>query len=199
MSDRLARLRGLLATVHDLERVSSLTAWDQEAMMPPQGAEGRADQRATLARLSHELLVSDELGRLLEELRQEEEALPYDSDDGSLIRGARRDHEKERRVPPQLRAELSRAGSLGLGAWLEARARQDFGILLPHLERQLELKRRYIECFEPAGDEYDLLLDDFEPGVTTAEAEAVLDELKEELVPLVEAVPELDPAEDVAR
>jgi carboxypeptidase Taq len=199
VSDRLARLKGLLGTIHDLERVSSLLAWDQETMMPPQGAEGRADQRATLVRLSHELLVADDLGRLLEELRPQEEALPFESDEASLIRVARRDHEKARRVPPELRAELSRAGSLGLGAWLEARARQDFGILLPHLERQLELKRRYVACFEPAADEYDVLLDDFEPGVTTAEAEAVLDELKEELVPLVASVPELEPDEDVAR
>ena len=84
--------------------------------MPPQGAEGRADQRATLARLSHELLVSDELGRLLDELRPREEELAYDSDDASLLRVARRDHEKARRVPPELRAELSRAGSLGVGA-----------------------------------------------------------------------------------
>jgi carboxypeptidase Taq len=199
VSDGLARLKETLGTIHDLERVSALVAWDQETVMPPQGADGRADQRATLVRLSHELLVADGLGRLLEELRPVEEALPYESDDGSLIRVARRDHEKARRVTPELRAELSRAGSLGLGAWLEARARQDFGILLPHLERQLELKRRYIACFEPAEDEYDIVLDDFEPGLTTAEAEAVLEELKDELVPLVAAVPKLDQAEDVAR
>jgi len=199
VSDALGRLKEILGTIHDLERVSSLVAWDQETMMPPQGAEGRADQRATLVRLSHELLVSDELGRLLDDLRLLEDELPYDSDDASLLRVARRDHEKARRVPAELRGELSRAGSLGLGAWLEARARQDFGILLPHLERQLELKRRYVECFDPAEDDYDVLLDDFEPGLSTAEAESVLEELKDELVPLVAAVSELDPDDDVAR
>src|SRR5256714_1224778 len=189
----------MLGTIHDLEGVSSLVAWDQETMMPPQGAEGRADQRATVVRLSHELVVSAELGRLLEELRPLEDELPYDSDDAGLLRMARRDHEKACRVPAELRAELSRAGSLGLGAWLEARARQDFGILLPHLERQLEVKRRYVACFDPAEDDYDVLLDDFEPGLTTAEAESVLEELKDELVPLVAAVPDLDRVEDVAR
>jgi carboxypeptidase Taq len=199
MSDALVRLKETLGTIHDLERIASLVAWDQETMMPPLGAEGRADQRATLVRLSHELLVSRELGRLLEELRSREDSLPYDSDEASLIRVVRRDREKALRVPAELRAELIRAGSLGLGAWLDARARQDFRILLPHLERQLELKRRYVECFDPAEDEYDVLLDDFEPGMTTAEAESVLEELKDELVPLVAAVPELDPAEDVAR
>ncbi|HEX6703011.1 MAG TPA: carboxypeptidase M32 [Gaiellaceae bacterium] len=199
MSDSLARLKEILGTIHDLERLGSLAAWDQETMMPPQGAEGRADQRATLVRLSHELLVSHELGRLLEEVRPYEETLPHDSDDASVIRVTRRDHEKARRVPPELRAELSRSGSLGLGAWLEARARRDFDVLLPYLERQLELRRRYIECFEPREDDYDVLLDDYEAGLTTAEAESVLEQVRDELVPLVAAMPELDPAEDVVR
>src|ERR671933_142116 len=107
-----------------------------------------------------ERLVSDELGKLLEELRGEEESLPYESDEASLIRVARRDHEKARRVPTELRAEILRAGALGLGAWLEARERRDFEVLRPHVERLLELKRRYIECFAPYDDAYDVLLDD---------------------------------------
>ena len=190
MNEKLRRLKVLLGEIYDLERVSSLLAWDQETQMPPAGAPARAEQRATIGRTAHERLISDELGGLLEELRGEEEALPYESDEASLIRVARRDHEKARRVPAELRAELLREGALGLGAWLEARERRDFEVLRPHLERTLELKRRYVECFEPAGDPYDVLLDDYERGLTTAEAEGVLEHLKRELVPLVEAVRE---------
>jgi carboxypeptidase Taq len=116
-----------------------------------------------------------------------EESLPYESDEASLIRVARRDHEKACRVPAELRAELLREGALGIGAWLQARDRRDFEVLRPHLDRQLELRRRYIDCFEPAGDPYDVLLDDYERGFTTAETESVLEHLKRELVPLVEA------------
>jgi carboxypeptidase Taq len=186
------RLKVLLGEIYDLERVGFLLAWDQETTMPPDGAAARAEQRATIGRAAHERLVSDELGRLLEELRGEEESLPYESDEASLIRVARRDHEKACRVPAELRAELLRTGALGLGAWLEARERRDFEVLRPHLERLLELKWRYIECFEPAGDPYDVLLDDYERGFTTAEAESVLEHLKRELVPLVEAAREAD-------
>jgi carboxypeptidase Taq len=186
--NRLERLRVLAGEIHDLERTTSLLAWDQETMLPPDGAGARAEQRATIGRVYHERLVSDELGRLLDDLRGEEEALPYDSDEASLIRLMRREHEKARRVPTELRAELSRAGALGLGAWLEARERRDFEILRPHVEGQLELKRRYLECFEPYDDPYDVLLDEYEHGLTTAEAERVLEHLKRELVPLVRAV-----------
>src|SRR2546421_9039506 len=186
----LERLRTLVGEIYDLERVGFLLAWDMETTMPPDAALARAEQRATIGRAAHERLVSDELGRLLEELRAEEDSLPYESDEASLIRVARRAPEKARGVPAELRAELLRAGALGLGAWLEARERRDFEVLRPHLERQLELKRRYIECFEPAGDPYDVLLDNYERGFTTAEAENVLEHLKRELVPLVEAAGE---------
>src|SRR5207237_1030688 len=81
---------------------------------------------------------------------------------------ARRDYEKAVRVPPELQAELERAGSLGYRAWLSARAENDFSIMLPHFERNLELRRRYVECFSPAGDPYDVVLDDYEPGMKTA-------------------------------
>jgi carboxypeptidase Taq len=190
MSQRLERLRVIGGEIHDLERTAHLLAWDQETMLPPEGARARAEQRATIGRVLHERLVSDELARLLEELRPEEEALAADSDEAALIRVVRREHEKARRVPTELRAELSRGGALGLGAWLQARERRDFEVLRPHLERQLELKRRYIDCFEPYDDPYDVLLDDYEQGLTTAATERVLEHLKRELVPLVRAVRE---------
>jgi carboxypeptidase Taq len=192
VSQAFERLRVLLGEIYDLERVGFLLAWDQETTMPPEGAPARAEQRATIGRAAHERLVSDELGRLLEELRGEEESLPYESDEASLIRLTRDEYEKARRVPAELRAELLRKGALGLGAWLEARERRDFEVLRPHLEGLLELKRRYVDCFEPAGDPYDVLLDDYERGFTTAETENVLEHLKRELVPLVEAAGEVD-------
>src|ERR671928_129653 len=142
MSETCDRLKILLGEIYDLERVGSLLTWDQETMMPAEGALPRAEQRATIGRAAHERLVSDELGRLLEGLRGMEESLPYESDEASLIRVARRDHEKACRVPAELRAELLREGALGHGAWLEARERCDFEVLRPQFERLLELRRR---------------------------------------------------------
>ena len=125
--------------------------------MPPAGAEARAEQLATLARIRHERLVSDELGRLLDQAAAETSGLPYESDEASLVRVARREWEKARRVPAELRAEITRASSLAEHAWVEARERSDFAAFLPHLERNVELRRRYAECFEGFdGFEHDL-------------------------------------------
>jgi carboxypeptidase Taq len=173
--------------VNDLGKAMGLLAWDQRTMMPAKGAAVRAEQLGTLSRLAHDLFTSDEIGRLLDELGDYEQSLDPESDEASLIRIVRRDYEKERRVPADLRTELTRAASSGYGAWVEARARSDYESFLPHLQRNLELRRRYAELFE-ADELYDALLDDYEPGMKTAEVREVFDVLKPELIGLVRMV-----------
>jgi carboxypeptidase Taq len=85
---------------------------------------------------------------------------------------------------------MTRAESLGYAGWLEARAAGDFELFRRHLERRLELTREYAACHEPYDDLYDVLLEDEEPGMRTADVEAVFARLKEELVPLVAGVGE---------
>ncbi len=61
-------------------------------------------------------------------------------------------------------------------------------MLLPHLERNVELTRRFADCYEgfPGfSHPYDPLLDEYEPEMTTERMRAVLAELREGLVPLV--------------
>jgi carboxypeptidase Taq len=183
-------LRQRLAEISDLGRARALLAWDERTMMPRGGAEARADQLATLARLRHERLASDELASLLDALRPRAERLPYDSDEASLVRVAQRDSDKARRVPAELRAEITRTASVAEHAWVEARRSSDFSLFAPHLERNVELKRRYAECFEPFDHPYDPLLDDFEPEAKTAAVRPVLEELRRGLVPLIDAVRE---------
>ena len=194
MNETYAELVRRLGEISDLEGAAGALGWDQLVMMPPGGAGVRAERLATLSRLAHERFSDDETGRLLEELRGLEEELPYDSDEASLLRVARRDWEKQRRVPASLAAEMARHASQADQAWVEARAASDYEAFKPWLQKTFDLKRRYVECFEEADDPYDILLDDFEPGLTAATVEEVFDRLKEGLVPLIAAAADTEDA-----
>ena len=185
MEPAFTELKERVAEISDLGATASLLAWDQQVKMPPGGAAVRAEQLATVSRLAHEALTSDEIGRLLDRLGPFEEAQPYDSDEASLIRLVRREWEKARRVPAELQGEIRRAGSLAMPVWVKARQESDFEQFVPALRKNLELRRRYVECFDDYDEPYDVLLDDFEPGMKTAEVRAVFDRLKQEQVPLV--------------
>jgi carboxypeptidase Taq len=185
VTDSLAQLKERLTRLTDLERIGRMLNWDQQTMMPPAGSEHRAEHLATLRRIQHEVLIDHETGRLLEELRPLEDSLDPDSDDAALIRVARRDYEKAVRVPTELRAEMVRAAAQARTVWVKAKAESDFQQFLPALERNFELRRRYVDCFEDVDEPYDILLDDFEPQTTTAEVRAIFEVLKGELVSLI--------------
>ena len=57
-----------------------------------------------------------------------------------------------------------RAAVEGHDIWAKARAGVRLPAVPPHLEHPVELRRRYIACFEGFDEPYDVLLDDFEPG-----------------------------------
>ena len=192
MDADLRALRERLAEISDLARASSVLAWDQKVTMPAGGHPARAEALATLSKVVHQKFVDDEIGRLLERLRPLEESLDYDSDDASLVRVTRRDWEKQRRVPTELRVQLTRAAALGNQVWIEARATNDFPRFLPSLQRNLELKRKYVDCFEWEDSPYTPLLDDFEPHMLTSEIAEVFGTIRPVLAELVREAPRVD-------
>ena len=195
-------LRTRLGEIGDLSRAASLLAWDERTMMPSAGGEARSEQLATLAKVRHEMFCDDEVGRLLDAAGAEVgEAEPGEASEhginADLVRVVSRDWAKARRVPSELRAEMARAGSAGEQAWVEARSASDYSILLPHLRRNVELTRRYADCYQgfPGfSHPYDPLLDEYEPEMSTEQMRSLLGELREGLVPLVAEATE-DPHE----
>ena len=95
-------------------------------------------------------------------------------------------------VPPELREEMTREGSRGHYAWVVARRDDDYASFRPYLERNLELKRRYVECFEWSDSPHTPLLDDYEPGMLTTEVREVFAVLRPALTELVASAPEID-------
>ena len=85
MNDPFARFRRLMQDIQDLSAAAAVLDWDRFTYMPPGGAEARARQSAALARLVHERQTSDEMGELLEGLREDAATLVP----GSAERGIR--------------------------------------------------------------------------------------------------------------
>lgn len=185
---RLAELRTILREVSDLQSAAAVLGWDQQTYMPSGGAEARGRQIATLSRLAHETFVAPAVGRLLDALESHAGALPPDSDDACLLRVTRRDFERDTKIPSSFWADLSEHAAGAFQAWTRARPEDDFARVAPHLERMLELSRRYSDYFPDAAHVADPLIDMSDEGMTVAELRPLFAELRSELVPMVDAV-----------
>lgn len=186
MSDKLAQLKERLGEVQDIGRAASVLSWDQQVNMPPAGNEARGQQLATLSKIAQEKFISDDVGRLIEDLQKELDGA--DTDEAALVRVAARDYEKARRVPPSFVAEQAVVTAKAFEAWMEAREKSDFSIFQPHLEKVLELVQTYISFFPASDHPYDILLDDYESGMKTSEVKAIFEGLRPKQVKLLRAI-----------
>ncbi len=196
MSEKMKQLKGILGEVSDLNHATSVLGWDQQTYMPPMGAEARGQQLATLGKISHEKFTDEKVGHLIANLKEEFDGAGPDSDDAALLRVVERDYEKAVKVPASFVAEQSQVTSAAFEAWVEAKGKSDFSIFQPHLEKIVDLTRKYISFFPPADHPYDTLLDDYEPGMKTADVKKIFGDLRPKQVELIRRIKEAKQVKD---
>jgi carboxypeptidase Taq len=180
-------LRSQIAELRHLDQAIGLMDWDEETMLPVAGRRQRGEQLATLEGLRHGLLVSDRLGDLVEEVAAQN---PYDAAwhrELTLIRRLRR---SAMALPEGLVRAFANAKSQSLGAWEDARSRDDFSLFAGPFDSLMPLVRERAQALSKGMEPYDALLDEYEHGMTRARLEPVLTNLRQRLVPLVRSVSE---------
>lgn len=188
MDEKIKRLLDINHDVYNLNAAIALADWDQQTYMPKGAAEDRGETLSTLARLAHEMIVSGELGRLLDDLKTVEAQLDPDSMEARLIKVSRKRYERETRVSSEWVSEYFRLTATAHQDWERAKTASDFSIFKPSLERMVELMRQFAGFFQPCDHLYDALLDGYEPGMKTAEVQAIFDALRPQQVALLQAI-----------
>lgn len=197
MTSNIEHLKKLLGEVADLTYTAALLNWDHQVNMPPGGARPRAMQLSTISRLAHEKFASDEMGQAIEQAKEEVGDLNADSDDARIVKKAQHDYLKEVKVPSDWVSDFSRITALAHGEWEKARAESNYSIFEPHAQKIIELRKQYAEFFKPYDHPYDPLLDDFEPGMKSAQVKKVFDTIKPVQIELVRAIiEEGEPVDD---
>ena len=174
----LVALKERLRTIMALTRAANVLSWDQRTHMPPGGIQARAEQLAMLRRQAHAVLIDARTGDLLERARDEATSLPPDSDDTATVRLATRDYTAALKLPEAFIAERSRTASLAGAVWIEARLRNEFATFLPWLRQTVEYSRRAADYLGYPQHPMDALIDQAEPGMTTASVRALFADLR---------------------
>ena len=184
-TDRLTELRDRIAEIVDLSQVAGVIGWDQETMMPPKGAPSRGTQQAALQGIIHERFTQPRVGDLLAELERPERLAQLAPVDQAVVRVVRRDYDRATKLPGSLVRELALATTQGVETWRHAREQSRWELFAPDLERIVNLKRQQASFLGPAATPYDALLDEYEPGATTAQLVPLFSALRHETVSLL--------------
>ncbi|PYR35224.1 MAG: carboxypeptidase, partial [Acidobacteria bacterium] len=176
MDDTFKNLESVFGEIIDLRRAAALLEWDERVCMPEGGVQAHG-------------------GELLSEAKERVKGLDRDSDLHRLVTVAARDYDKATRVPAAFVSEQAQTVSAAHHAWVEARSKSDFSIFRPHLQKVVDLKRRYVAFFPEVEQPYVALLDGFEPGMKPSEVQEIFDTLGSRQVTLVQSLvdrPQID-------
>ena len=173
----------LFADFNALLKAQAIMSWDQQVLMPEGGTPARTAHLARIGRMAHEVLVSDEASRLLEDADREVEP---GSNDAACVRAFRREVDVRKALPAELVERKSRVSSEAYQAWRQARATSDFAMLAPHLEELFAIARETSERRNIGTHVYDGLTDLFEEGATYAQERAMFDALKQPIRELID-------------
>lgn len=171
-----------------LASCAGLLGWDESTYMPKHGSAHRGEQMGLLARLGHEMATAPAVGELLAVALDWDRARDPETDEAANLREIRRSYDRAVKLPGDLVEELARVSTTAQAVWREARKASDFALFRPHLEAIVRLLRQKADAIGHAGTRYDALMDEYEPGATTADVTALFARLRADLVPLVAAI-----------
>jgi len=166
-----------------LAQVAGRLGWDQETVMPRGAAAQRAEEIAAMESVLHARRTDPRIGDWLAAV----DGTALDPAGAASLRLIARAFHRTSRVPARLAAEIARVTSLAQGIWADARATEDFAVFAPTLEQVVALKREQGQALMEGGahaDTYDALLDDYEPGATAVDLDAMFGALRPRLVAL---------------
>src|ERR1044072_7684526 len=171
--------------LHAFRGALSLLRWDAAVMMPRGSADVRGEQLAALETEYHALLTAPRITRLLDRAQANAQGL---SDwQVANLREMRRQRDHAIATPVSLISRLTKATSKAEAQWLEARRQGKFELFSPHLEEVVHLVRDKSALLGQALNlaPYDALVDEFSPGITTADIDTMCKDLSRRLPSLL--------------
>lgn len=181
-SDLLSHLREI-----DLaNQIGSLLGWDQEVIMPKNGAESRAEHLAWISKTVHEKITDPRIGELITSLEVED----LDEIQRANVRITKKAHQRATCLPSDFVEDFARLRSQAHHTWAEAREKDDFSLFRDDLSKILDMTRRKAEYFGYTDSPYNALLDQYETGLTVGRLDPLFKGLRDSVSPLVRLVSE---------
>lgn len=164
----------------------NIVGWDSATEAPKGAFQRRANMIGVLSGELFKLVTSKEYQEVVYGLFERLDEL--DEISQKMIKSAKKDLDKVTKIPQDEFVEYNKLIGLSQRLWEEAKETDDFELFRPNLEKIVEFNKKFVEYFEIDDHPYNVLLDDYEEGMTMNEYDNFFNTLRKDLVPFVKEV-----------
>ena len=174
--------------IQKYKQAVELFSWDMQTDAPKDSIDSKIDAIGFFSTELFRLTTSARYGYLLRELSMSDEFDTFDVGTQLTIKRYLRDYNRSTRVPESFFTEFTMAKARSEKAWEEAKTKKDFSIYEPHLDKIISMTKEWVNYIEPSKEPYDVLIDMYEEGMDSASIDAIFNELKKGLIPLINKI-----------
>lgn len=160
--------------MQSFQETLALVAWDLRTGAPKKGIDQRAEVIGDLSKQVYDMSISDEMYDYINKLSTQEAQHVLDEQTIKTVEECRKEYERNTQIPAQVFQDYTVLQSKAESAWEQAREHSDFGFFQPYLEKIVDYKRQFINHWGYEAHPYDALLDLYEPGMTVAKLDEIL-------------------------
>lgn len=168
-----------------LNSISGVLYWDLNTYMPPAAVGYRAKQFQYISQKVHSLISHSEVGTLLEKCEKDDSLNDLEKRNVELFR---RIYDDRTILPLELVGKLAAQSNKTLEIWKKAKAKSDFQMVFPDLEKLFTLNIESSSLLAKSknmSDSFDALLDSRDKGFGVKNLTKFFDEMKSFLVPFI--------------
>ncbi|WEG10792.1 carboxypeptidase M32 [Pullulanibacillus sp. KACC 23026] len=180
----------LVKKMENYKEALGVLGWDLRTGAPKKGIAQRSEVIGTLSQEIYNLSTSDEMKSYIDALTDPSVQNGLSPVTKRSIEEAKKKYDQNMKIPPKEFHEYVVLQSNAENVWEEAKQAADFSRLQPYLEKLVDYNQRFIGYWGTKETKYDVLLDQYEPGVTVKTIDRVFNQVREAIVPLVQAISE---------
>lgn len=183
LQDAISKLNILESTQQAYYHAMGVLSVDGATAAPKMSYKGRGKTMGILSGIVYGLLVNDEAAEMLNTILDNREAC-----DAHIVRRAellKEDYDDMTRIPVEEYTAFETLLNDADAVWHDAKEQSDYAMFAPYLEKLIDYQRRFATYKNDKKPAYDVLLDSFEKGASTATLDPFFALLREKLTPVI--------------
>lgn len=185
LAENLTSLVKIAEDIQSINLTITSLRWDLDTYMPRNNSSYRAWQINHLNKAYHDLITSPKLASLIDYFQKSENHERLSKTEKVLVNLISKEIEKITKVPLKIKQELDEVRIHTYLTWDNAYSTDGFNAVLGGFEKIISLNKRIAEFRGYEYSPYDVLVQNFEPEITTKELDLLFKKLKEELIPVL--------------
>ncbi|MCL1631741.1 carboxypeptidase M32 [Sporolactobacillus sp. CPB3-1] len=188
ITDVVHSYKNYVKKIMDFNEAIALAEWDMRTGAPRKGIAQRSEVVGTLSDEVFKRSTSDEMKGYIDALTNPSVQEQLSSVTKRMVEESQKTYDRFIHIPSEEYKAYVILQSEAQSVWKEAKEKSDFSLLQPYLEKMVSFKRKFIEYRGINHNQYDALLDLYEPGLTAETIDHVFGKLRSRLIPLVKEV-----------